>query len=219
MKQSKKQNRNRRMWLPGAAIMFIAVMTIYGGMWLGNSKMSVVYAGESAEETAKEQSNDLQMLYTNTDTHMYAKMSENSEVVQELSAGTVVIAVEERGGWIRVRVGEREGYVKATQLQSEHPDTAVWEEMDDLEEYNTAFINEIERLAAEKRRSRIFGAVIIVLIVAIFGVGIFSTLRKRKQAENSSDADGLKGDGEKTTEASQDAKDAEDEDQLENSLE
>lgn len=197
MKRSKKQNRNRKMYLSGAAILLMAVMSIYGCIWMGNSKMPVVYAEEPAEETAKEQSNPLQMLYTNTDTCMYAEMGENSETVQELPVGTVVVVEEERGDWSKVRVGEQEGYVRTKQLQAEHPATAVWEEMDDLEEYNATFINEIERLAAEKRRSRIFGAVIIALIVAIFGVGIFSTLRKRKQAEISSDEDEPENDSEK----------------------
>lgn len=152
-------------------------------MKIENSAVSVVYA-EVTGNTAEEQDSRLQLFYINTDTCMYTEANENSEAVRDLTVGNVAVVIEESGSWTRVRVGEQEGYVKTVCLQMEHPDTAVWEEMDDLEEYNTAFINEIGRLAAEKRRSRIFGAIIIVLIVAIFGVGIFSTLRKHRREED-----------------------------------
>ena len=164
-----KQKKSRALWL---AIMAICILL--GGVGSGLGAMQEIHAEEKQE-------NSIQMLYVNTNTSLYERASESTKVLAELPTGSVVIYLEGNAEWAKIRQGELSGYVKASALQVESPNQELHDEMAYLEEYNTEFINEIERLKAEKRRSRIFGAVIIVLIVAIFGVGVFSTLRKKKQ--------------------------------------
>lgn len=125
----------------------------------------------------------MQMLYVNQDTVLYERASENAKIVTELPYGCLVIYIEGNDEWSKVRTGEFTGYVKSALLQKESPNEELHEEMENLETYDAEFVNEVERLMAEKRESRIFGAIIVVLIVAIFGIGIFSTVRKKKKAE------------------------------------
>ncbi len=44
-------------------------------------------------------------------------------------------------------------------------------------------VEEVERYRAEAKRSRIWGVVIVLLVVAIFAVGIISTIQVKKQKE------------------------------------
>ncbi len=136
-----------------------------------------------AEETAENKASELQMLYVNTDTKIYESDSEQSKVLLELPACSMVALMEDGGEWTKVMYQRLTGYVKTSDLQAENPNPKAAEEYADLAEYDAAFIDELERLAAEKQRSRIYGAVIIVLIVAIFGVGIFTSLRKKNGLE------------------------------------
>lgn len=58
---------------------------------------------------------------------------------------------------------------------------ALDEEMEAQEMENKLIIEEVERARAETRRSRIWGAVIVLLVIGIFAVGIVSTIRAEKK--------------------------------------
>lgn len=136
-----------------------------------------------AEEVPEGAAVEMQMLYVNTDTKVYESDNEQSEVLLELSASSMAVLLEDDGEWMKVMYQGVTGYVKASALQIENPNPEAAEEYMELAEYDAAFIDELERLTAEKRRSRIYGVMIVVLIAAIFGVGIFTTLKKRKGQE------------------------------------
>lgn len=142
-----------------------------------------------AEEVPEGAAVEMQMLYVNTDTKVYESDNEQSEVLLELSASSMAVLLEDDGEWMKVMYQGVTGYVKASALQIENPNPEAAEEYMELAEYDAAFIDELERLTAEKRRSRIYGVMIVVLIAAIFGVGIFTTLKKRKGQDGVGTAD------------------------------
>lgn len=61
-------------------------------------------------------------------------------------------------------------------------------EFSDLEEVSAMIVEEVERQREEARRSKIWGAVIIILVVAIFGMGVVSAINDKK-AENTQDTE------------------------------
>lgn len=121
--------------------------------------------------------------YVNQDTVLYQDADESSEVIAQMPKGLLVLPLQDNGTWAYVQVQGMNGYIRSGCLQADNPDAAIIGEMEELERFNAVFADEFERLMAEKRRSRIFGAIIIVLIVGIFAVGIVTTLRKSKKGD------------------------------------
>lgn len=184
MKQIWKKRLNNAGWL------VLAVALLIMGPLVPKHEAWAAQGEPVAIMDVADNSGAIQMLYVNQDTVMYERASENAKTVTKLPYGCLVIYIEGNDEWSKVRTGEFTGYVKSALLQKESPNAELHEEMEKLETYDAEFVNEVERLMAEKRESRIFGAIIVVLIVAIFGVGIFSTMRKKKKAEGEKEETG-----------------------------
>ncbi len=67
-----------------------------------------------------------------------------------------------------------------TQIQQIQDSTALDAEFAELEEESVLIVEEVERQRAEARRSKIWGAIIIVLVMCIFSIGIVSTNKDKK---------------------------------------
>ena len=141
---------------------------------------SRTYALELKEESEKPEA--YQLLYLNTDTFLYEEAKESSAVLRELKKQEIVVPVEYGIPWVKVSIGELTGYVKSEYVQAESPDPAVSREIAEQEAYNTELIDEMDRLLAEQKRSRIYGIIIICIIVGIFAAGIASTVVGKKNA-------------------------------------
>ena len=107
---------------------------------------------------------------------------ENAEVVISYHDGdNIYVTGETADGWYRVRYQELTGYVRVEQV----PEMAV-----DVEALNDEFaieaeegklvVEEVERQRAEVRRSKIWGAVIVLLVLAVFVTGIVTTVKNGK---------------------------------------
>lgn len=184
MKQIWKNRLNNVRWF------VLAVVLVIMGAIVPKHEAWAAQGEPVAIIDVADNSSAMQMLYVNQDTVLYERASENAKTVTELPYGCLVIYIEGNDEWSKVRTGEFTGYVKSTLLQKESPNEELHEEMENLETYDAEFVNEVERLMAEKRESRIFGAIIVVLIVAILGVGIFSTVRKKKKEEGEKEETG-----------------------------
>lgn len=140
------------------------------------------HALELIEES--ERPDSYQLLYLNTDTFLYEEDDETSAVLRELKKQEMVVPIEPGVPWVKVSFGELTGYVKSEYVQAESPNPVVAQEMAGQEVYNTEFINEVERLTKEQKRSRLYGIIVICMIAGIFAAGIASTVVRRKQEES-----------------------------------
>ena len=140
------------------------------------------YAMELKEESERESA--YQLLYVNEDTFLYEEADEASAVLRELKKQELVVPVEAGALWVKVSFGELTGYVKSEYVQTESPDPLVAREMAEQEAYDAEFINEVERLTKEQTRSRIYGMIVICIIVGIFAAGIVSTVMQKKSEGN-----------------------------------
>lgn len=122
-----------------------------------------------------------------------AEPSEESEVVFSYEKDShILVTGETTTGWYRVAYQDKVGYVRKSDLKETELNMAgLDEEFAANELEDKLFIEEVERVRAQISRSRIWGTIIILIIVGIFGTGVYSTImsdKKKKQDEQDSDA-------------------------------
>ncbi len=87
-------------------------------------------------------------------------------------------------GWYRVIYQGNEGYVEETGLVSLEIDIEGLDAEMAADAEETKFVVEtVEKYRADARHSKIWGTVIVVLVVGIFGIGIFSAVKSGKDEE------------------------------------
>lgn len=167
------------------------------GIWVMLGLFSVnVYAEEAVADLSK-------LMVTKTALDAYAEPSEQSEVVVSYEAdASILITGETNSGWYRVTYQDKVGYVKKTALKETEIDIeALNEEFEAEEIEGKVFIEEVERVRAQISRSRIWGTIIIVLIIGIMGTGIYSTIMsERKKLEREKEDSHNEEKSEETTE-------------------
>lgn len=140
-----------------------------------------------------------------------AEPDSNAETIFSYDAGASVLVIDERqDGWYVVYYQGKTGYINKNtpvdpstfigQDTSDDPSTsqevlvaqemdveALDAEMEALQVENKIIVEEVERQREEAHRSKIWGTVIVLLVIAIFAVGIVSTVlaeKKKKEDEN-----------------------------------
>lgn len=111
---------------------------------------------------------------------------EDSDTLASLQKGTAVIVYgEPQDSWCRIECQGVEGYIGSDALEQYQAEIAenLGQEFQAVEEDALRTIDEYELLQKEKRTSRIWGTVIVVLVIAIFVVGILSALRQNREKE------------------------------------
>lgn len=129
-----------------------------------------------------EQVTENMVLETSTETLLYESPTENSAVIATLPQGTTVITISQaENGWCEVFQKDMTGYVRLEQLKSIGDKAALDQEFRQNADNDEMLMNELERIRSQKLRSRIWGTIIVVLVVAMFAVGIFSAKKKNEE--------------------------------------
>ena len=125
-----------------------------------------------------------------------AEPDEKAETVITYDAGsTIYVTGQTQEGWISVSYQGQTGYINMNipeirdNLEENEIDIAALDkEMEAEIAEGKMIIEEVERYRAEKKRSRIWGTVIVLLIAGLFTMGIVSGLQaekaKKKENEN-----------------------------------
>lgn len=117
----------------------------------------------------------------------FAEPAEQSEIVFSYEKDShVLVTGETANGWYRVAYQDKVGFVKKADLKETELNIASLDEefaANELED--KLFIEEVERIRAQITRSRIWGTIIVLLIVGIFGTGIYSTIKSEKKKKTS----------------------------------
>ena len=120
-------------------------------------------------------------LQTAADTVLYEKADNTSKSLATLTAGTPVVVCEDaQNGWCQVSYKESKGYVETKNLKAIGDKEGLSAEFEQIKTQVSLMFDGIVVYEQEKKRSRIWGAIVIILVVAIFGVGIFSTIKGNK---------------------------------------
>lgn len=124
--------------------------------------------------------------------------SKGNTVITYESGAYVFVIGETENGWYKVSYQDKEGYVKKSVLTVQEFDVeGMDKEFQEIEAEGKLVIEEVERYRAEAKRSRIWGIIIVLLVVGIFATGIISTTRmgeeKKKAAESTDLSNGESG--------------------------
>lgn len=111
-------------------------------------------------------------------------------VITYESGAAVFVIGETKNGWYKVSYQDKEGYVKKSVLTMQEFDVeGMDKEFRDSEEEGRLVIEEVERYRAEAKRSRIWGIVIVLLVIGIFATGIISSTKMEREKKKIIDLD------------------------------
>lgn len=90
----------------------------------------------------------------------------------------IYVIGETSDGWYQVKYQELTGFVPAEQAKEMELDVAALDDEFALEaEEGKLVVEEVERQRTELRRSKVWGAVIVLLVLGVFVTGIISTVK------------------------------------------
>lgn len=137
-----------------------------------------VYASEAAEITEN------MVMKVSGKTEVHESADDTSNVVATFEAGTPIIIQEKpQNGWCKVSYKESIGYVKTESLVLLSGESELANEFEQTHNQVQLMFDNIVLAEKEKSRSRIWGVIIVILVVLIFGVGIVSSIRGKKDKE------------------------------------
>lgn len=162
---------------------FVAVLC------LGNIAVLPVEADELQKEEGLTELN--QIMVANEAVEARETPTNSGKVVITYESGDSVFVIgETKDGWYQVSYQDKEGYVKKSALTMQEFDVeGLDKEFQQTEAEGKLVIEEVERYRAEAKRSRIWGIIIVLLVVGIFATGIISTTRIEKEKRKIIDLD------------------------------
>lgn len=123
-----------------------------------------------------------------TDAEVKESPDMDSATVGTLSAGTAVIVESREGEWTKVLYQDIEGYISDAEVDSF--ESYIAEDSESLEQEMLSVAAEEQRITEEyelilkqRRTSLIWGIVIAILIIGIFGVGVVTAIKNSKNEE------------------------------------
>lgn len=161
----------------------VALGMVLGLLWIMQSGIPSVRAAEKVNEETG------QLMTAVRKVEMKETPDDEADTIMTYEKGSSVFAIgESADGWYRVIYQEKEGYVPENALSSQEIDVEGLDaEMAQEAEEGRLMIETIERYRSEARRSKIWGSVIVILIVGVFATGIIAEIRGRKNGGHGSD--------------------------------
>lgn len=127
------------------------------------------------------------VLKAEKDTDVYQEASETSETAAVLKAGTVVYVTDNTPeSWCGISSKEISGYVKTEALIPIADGDEMNQEFEQIGNNYHMIFNEVQQLKKQQSQEKIWGAVIVLLVVGIFAAGIIPVLKKNKENEKKS---------------------------------
>lgn len=122
----------------------------------------------------------------NESTRIMQEADSNSTVVTELSTGDTIMVIGYDGGdWCQVSRGEDKGYVQIGKLTPIGDVDTLNNEFENIGNDYVNIYEEVLERQKQRRSQMIWGSIIVVLVViAIFGAGIVSAVKKNKEEQD-----------------------------------
>lgn len=174
------------------AVIVILLMSLGAGVWGMNTLKASAQEDGITSQTG-------QVMTTQQQIDVKAEPDEKSETVFSYQAGDwIYVTGQTEDGWYIVYYQDKTGYINMAATEDVLTPVEIdVEEMDaqmaEDEAISRMIIEETMRYRAESRRSKIWGAVIVLLVVGIFAMGIISTV-KANQKSGQEQNDGVQAD-------------------------
>lgn len=127
----------------------------------------------------------LKMVTAEVTTEAKREPDDAAETLTTFNAGSDILVVEEIDEeWYSIAYKGEIGYVRRENTVDKQTDVeAIDEELAEEEYKGQLLVKEVEKKNSETRQGKIWGAIIVVLVLAIFGVGIYSHLAAKKDGK------------------------------------
>lgn len=134
----------------------------------------------NAQEQAMEERN--QIMTAQSRIEAKAEPEEQAPVVHSYEAGdSVFVTGEMADGWYQITYQDVTGYVPVSSLTEMEIDVEGLDaEFSTEEEEGKLVVETVERKRAEVKRARIWGTIIVVLVVGIFSLGIITAIKTNR---------------------------------------
>lgn len=167
-------HRNRAVWT--AVILAMGIMAGFGPGILVKAD-DIAVQGETEENGTITECSLIAVAVGEIDAK--EEPDENAAVIISYHDGdNIYVTGETADGWYRVRYQDLVGYVRIEQVAEIELDVeALNDEFAVEEEEGKLVVEEVEKQRTEARRSKIWGAVIILLVLGVFVTGIITTVR------------------------------------------
>lgn len=120
-------------------------------------------------------------IYVQGNVQVMDKADADADIVGNIPDGTAVIVIEEaNNGWVKVKYQTIEGYIQVSNVRFE-AESGLDAEFDQISNESMLIFESMQLAIAERRQKMIWGTVIAVIIIAMFGVGIASAVLKSKK--------------------------------------
>lgn len=137
-------------------------------------------------EEALEASQFSQLMTATEKIEAKEKPEQGAETLLSFEAGAVIyVTGETENGWYQISYQGQTAYVEKNVLQEQEMDTEAMDaELKAQEDESRMIVEEVERYRAEAKRSKIWGTVIVLLVIGIFAAGIISTMQGEKEKKS-----------------------------------
>lgn len=158
----------------------LAILGIMAGLFGAAKNMQYVRAAEDVEISELSQ-----LMTAEESVELKAAPDDGAEVIMSYQKGDFVFVTGETAdGWYRAIYQDKIGYIPKDSLSLQEIDVAALdEEMAQTEEEAKFVVEVVERYRDQARRSKIWGGVIIVLVLGIFATGIISGITSAKKRD------------------------------------
>lgn len=139
--------------------------------------------------------NGQMLLETQKKVQIYEEQDTGSAVVAVLEKGTPLICTEsEEEGWYRITYQDIEGYARADALDAYVESEQLDEEFDSVAEDNELRMEDLEALAKQEKSKRLWGGImiglIVVMVAGMFASGLYAVKNNRKNKGATSEHEG-----------------------------
>ncbi len=152
---------------------------------------STIYAAAAEKVDAVQAEEEInvsesgQLMVADEDIDMKTEPSDDAETIVSHKKGDLVFVTGEAAeGWYRAIYQGKEGYIPKDSLSVQEIDVAgLDEEMARTQQEAELVVETVEHYRADARRSKIWGSVIVVLVLGIFATGIITGMKGAKGKE------------------------------------
>lgn len=142
----------------------------------------MAYAKEINVDAASEEIVESGVMYLLEDSDAKAEPKTGAKTVAELKKGESIFVTEktENNWYCFVKEG-KEAYVECAKVETPGASPELQSEMQKHVENTVKDIERVNQYREQTAKSKIWGAVIVVLVIAIFAFGIVTTVKKDKK--------------------------------------
>lgn len=134
-------------------------------------------------QSTEEQITEGQIMVLSAPAKLYEQTDEKAEVLKELDQGSRVFVTEQGTDWCTVWYDGNFAYIQSEMISPVETEQGLIEEMYELDTVSEQEMNQYLMKQEQKKDSFMWGSLTAILILLIFGMGIWNVIRQKPDDE------------------------------------